>query len=64
MPQFEVEFNIVCAKCRRTLQGTATSPYLRNNSFTVEVEPCEYCIDDARSDGYESGKRDAEDEEE
>jgi len=64
MAQFEVEFSITCGKCGRPLQGTATSPHFRNNSFTVEVEPCDNCTDEARSEGYESGKRDAEDGEE
>ena len=56
MPTFEVEFEVdaTCAVCRRSLTTDATTRergYRRE--VTVEVAPCQHCLDQAREEGAE-----------
>ena len=49
-----MDINLVCAKHPRVQLGGDW----RRGEF--EVEPCEECLEEARSKGYDAGKEDAE----
>lgn len=50
----EVEFHVQCNVCNRTLDAVIT----QRRDIVLSVEPCDNCMDDARSDGYADGMKD------
>jgi len=48
MPNIEVEFEISCETCGKTLTATVGEGYQK--SIVVEVEPCETCMENAREE--------------
>ncbi len=50
----EVEFYVQCSVCSRTLNATIT----QKRDIVLSVEPCDNCMDDARSEGYVDGMND------
>jgi hypothetical protein len=60
-PEFnvEVEFDVYCGKC-----GNALCPQSRTDDYrrgyggqtrAVHVDPCDRCLDEAKSEGYDEG---------
>ena len=57
VPEFivEIEFEVLCARCGNGLcRNTSTREGYRGR-LIAEVEPCENCLADARSEGYDEG---------
>jgi hypothetical protein len=58
MPSMDVEFDLACAKCHKTLDGAT---FKKANGFNVvEVEPCDDCLQRERDEGYNEGYEQAE----
>ena len=58
MASLEVNFEVECHTCKRSLTTTTSSDY-RGNQF-VYVEPCEYCLDAAKEAGREEAREEAD----
>jgi hypothetical protein len=61
MPTFELDFEVYCARCGAGLcnQSDAKSDH---GGCSVAVEPCERCLDNANYEGYQRGRKEANDE--
>lgn len=58
MTMIEVDVDVECTECGKTLNASVTRS--RSGNVTMSVEPCSKCVDAANSDGYKEGKADAE----
>lgn len=60
MPELEakIEFTAKCEVCGQELSCNASTDY--RGKITIDVEPCEKCLEEAKDNGYEKGSADAE----
>ena len=58
MPEMEVEFEVLC-ECGTGLCGQTRTSHRRGMPQVV-VDPCEKCLDRARSEGYQQRQNEEE----
>lgn len=66
MPEFTLQFEVYCGKCGAGLCNNSTTEE-RRGIYRVTIDPCEHCLEEAKSDGdgegYERCKKEVEDSE-
>lgn len=56
MPTIEFEIDVSCGQCGTTLSmQSAMEPPLIHGTPCLEVQPCKYCVEKARSEGHDKG---------
>ncbi len=58
MPEISIEFDLNCTDCGRALKASA--PERDRTRTYIEVEPCEFCLQEKYQEGYRQGVNDAE----
>lgn len=56
---FEVSVEAKCYKCDRDLTIIHTHQHPRGNVRILSIVPCEQCMGEAESEGYDDGKRES-----
>jgi len=63
MPELEFEFEVFCGKCGAGLcQNCTEGKTTRRGMPFISVDPCEKCLDEARTEGYEQRRNEEEDD--
>jgi hypothetical protein len=55
----EIELEINCSECGAGLCGEYTA-CINGDTVYIDISPCRKCIEDAKDEGYDKGKEDAE----
>lgn len=59
MANIEIELDVECATCRSVLSTDFTGPLPHSRTASLQVTPCDRCLDKARDEGYDEGQREA-----
>lgn len=56
MPEFTLEFEVYCSKCGAGLCNQSRTEFNQRRGLpSVHVEPCQHCLDEAKSVGDDEG---------
>jgi len=53
----EIDFDVNCEECGSSLKVSSESLDTRKMTISLEIQPCQKCLNNAEDKGYESGQK-------